>query len=54
VVLENFSWINFMLSVIFLALFVVKTLMEERFLAEDPAYAAYMGEVKYRWIPGVV
>jgi protein-S-isoprenylcysteine O-methyltransferase Ste14 len=54
VVLENFSWINFMLSVIFLALFVVKTLMEERFLAEDPAYAAYMREVKYRWIPGVV
>ena len=54
VVLENFSWVNLLLSLVFLALFVIKTLMEERFLAEDPAYAAYMGEVKYRWIPGVV
>ena len=54
VVLENFSWINLTLSLIFLALFVIKTLMEERFLAEDPAYAAYMKEVRHRWIPGVL
>ena len=54
VVLENFSWVNFVLSLIFLALFVIKTLMEERFLSEDPTYAAYMKEVRHRWIPGVV
>ena len=54
VILENFSWVNFALSMIFFSLFVIKTLMEERFLAEDPAYAAYMREVRYRWIPGVL
>lgn len=54
VILENFSPVNFALSLIFFALFVVKTLMEERFLAEDPAYAAYMRKVRHRWIPGVV
>jgi protein-S-isoprenylcysteine O-methyltransferase Ste14 len=54
VILENFSPVNFALSLIFFALFVVKTLMEERFLAEDPAYAAYMKEVRHRWIPGIL
>jgi protein-S-isoprenylcysteine O-methyltransferase Ste14 len=54
VILENFSRVNLVLSLIFFALFIIKTLMEERFLAEDPAYAAYMREVRYRWIPGVL
>ena len=54
VVLENFSWVNLLLSLVFLALFVIKTLMEERFLSEDPDYAAYMEAVRYRWIPGVL
>jgi protein-S-isoprenylcysteine O-methyltransferase Ste14 len=54
VVMENFSWVNFALSVVFLGLFVVKTLMEERFLAEDPEYARYMREVRHRWVPGVL
>lgn len=54
VILENFSWINCVLSMIFFALFVIKTLMEERFLREDPDYAAYMERVRYRWIPGVL
>ena len=54
VILESFSWINLVLSVIFFALFVIKTLMEERFLREDPYYAAYMERVRYRWIPGVL
>jgi len=54
VVLENFSRVNLILSVIFVALFVIKTLMEERFLAEDPAYARYMNEVRHRWIPGIL
>ncbi len=53
VMLENFSWVNLGLSVVFLGLFVVKTLMEESFLRIDPVYERYMGEVPYRWIPGV-
>lgn len=54
VVLESFSWVNFVLSLVFLGLFVVKTLMEESFLRLDPAYERYMKEVRYRWIPGVL
>jgi Putative protein-S-isoprenylcysteine methyltransferase len=53
VVLENFSWVNLVLSLIFLGLFVIKTLMEEDFLRRDPAYARYMDQVRYRWIPGI-
>ena len=34
-------------------LFIVKTFMEEAFLAEDPTYAQYMRRVRYRWIPGI-
>ena len=54
VVLENFSLVNLILSLFFVAIFVVKTLMEERFLAEDPEYAEYMKRVRFRWIPGII
>jgi protein-S-isoprenylcysteine O-methyltransferase Ste14 len=54
VVLEGFSWLNLVLSLAFLGLFVIKTLMEERFLRVDPVYRHYMREVRYRWIPGLV
>lgn len=54
VVLENFSLVNLILSIIFLGLFVIKTLMEEDFLRRDPAYARYMEEVRHRWIPRVI
>lgn len=54
VVLENFSWVNFGLSTVFIGLFVIKTLMEERFLALDPVYAGYMERVRHRWIPGLL
>lgn len=54
VVLENFSWVNLLLSLVFFGLFVIKTLMEENFLREDPVYAKYMEEVRYRWIPGLL
>ena len=54
VVLENFSRVNLILSLIFLGLFVIKTLMEENFLRQDPAYARYMSDVPYRWIPGLL
>jgi protein-S-isoprenylcysteine O-methyltransferase Ste14 len=54
VVLESFSWVNLVLSLVFLGLFVVKTLMEENFLRADPVYARYMQAVRYRWIPGLL
>lgn len=54
VILESFSWVNLALSVVFLGLFVIKTLMEERFLAENPVYREYMARVRHRWIPGLV
>jgi protein-S-isoprenylcysteine O-methyltransferase Ste14 len=53
VILEGFSWPNLALSLVFLGLFVSKTLMEESFLRIDPEYERYMREVRYRWIPGV-
>jgi protein-S-isoprenylcysteine O-methyltransferase Ste14 len=54
VILENFTWLNLVLSLVFLGLFVIKTLMEESFLRIDPAYEQYMREVRYRWVPGIV
>jgi len=54
VILESFSWLNLALSIVFLGLFVIKTLMEESFLRVDPAYERYMREVPYRWVPGIV
>ncbi len=34
--------------------FLIKSVVEERFLRTDPAYAAYMARVRHRWIPGVL
>ena len=34
--------------------FLIKSVVEERFLRADPEYAAYMAGVRQRWIPGVV
>lgn len=33
--------------------FMVKSVVEERFLAGDPAYADYMRRVRWRWVPGI-
>jgi protein-S-isoprenylcysteine O-methyltransferase Ste14 len=33
--------------------FVIKTFVEEGFLRKDPAYAAYMERVRWRWFPGI-
>jgi protein-S-isoprenylcysteine O-methyltransferase Ste14 len=32
---------------------MLKSVIEERFLRDNPEYAAYMTQVRYRWIPGV-
>lgn len=53
IVLRGFTLLNALIMIIGMGLFVVKTFMEEDFLAEDPTYARYMKRVRYRWIPGV-
>jgi protein-S-isoprenylcysteine O-methyltransferase Ste14 len=52
-VLRAYSPQNLAIALIGASLFVVKTLMEEDFLSEDPSYARYMRRVRWRWIPGV-
>ena len=47
------SWRNLALDAIAVGLFVVKTHVEERFLAQNPDYAAYMRTVRWRWFPGL-
>jgi protein-S-isoprenylcysteine O-methyltransferase Ste14 len=53
IVLRGFTPLNALIMVIGVGLFIVKTFMEEDFLAEDPTYARYMKRVRYRWIPGI-
>ena len=53
IVLRGFTPLNALIMIIGVGLFIVKTLMEEDFLAEDPTYAQYMKRVRYRWIPGI-
>jgi protein-S-isoprenylcysteine O-methyltransferase Ste14 len=52
-VLRAWSPTNLLLSLVPVVLFVVKSFMEERFLAEDPAYRRYMDRVRWRWLPGI-
>lgn len=33
--------------------FVLKSIIEERFLAEDPEYVKYMQQVRWRWLPWI-
>lgn len=52
--LGAFSPINFVLLSLFTIVFVIKSFIEEDFLKSDPAYAAYLAKVKWRWFPGIV
>ena len=45
--------LNLLLILIIVGLFMLKSVIEERFLRDNPEYAAYMQEVRYRWLPGV-
>ena len=51
--LSSFTWRNFMLDMLWIALFIAKTFIEERFLASNPTYLEYMHRVRWRWLPGV-
>ena len=52
--LAHFSPINAGLVFAGVALFVLKSLMEEHFLSQDPEYRRYAERVRWRWIPYVV
>jgi protein-S-isoprenylcysteine O-methyltransferase Ste14 len=52
-VLRSYSWLNLTMAVALVALLMLRGVVEERFLREDPGYAAYMREVRWRWIPGI-
>ncbi|HEV7968385.1 MAG TPA: methyltransferase [Candidatus Acidoferrales bacterium] len=54
VALDLYSVRNVILIAIGMFWFVLKSVVEERFLREDPRYAAYMQRVRARWIPFVV
>lgn len=45
---------NLLINGLFVFWFVIKSLVEESFLKNDPAYAAYLQRVRWHWIPGVI
>jgi protein-S-isoprenylcysteine O-methyltransferase Ste14 len=51
--LSSCSLINALVIALGCLMYVIKTLMEESFLSEDPEYAAYMKRVRWRWFPGL-
>ena len=53
VVLRSYSLLNLIVAATIVALFMIKSIVEEKFLSEDPEYAAYLQGVRWRWIPGV-
>ena len=52
-VLRSYSMLNLTMAVILIALLMIRGVVEERFLREDPGYAAYLQEVRWRWFPGI-
>jgi len=53
VTLSRFSPVDLMLAAIGVMLFMVKSLVEERFLAQDPQYRQYMRQTRWRWVPWI-
>jgi protein-S-isoprenylcysteine O-methyltransferase Ste14 len=51
--LRAYSPLNLLLSVVLIGLFMLKSVIEEHFLRGNPEYAAYMKQVRWRWLPGV-
>ena len=52
--LRAYSVINATTVAIGIALYMLKSLTEERFLAQDAAYRSYATSVRRRWIPGLL
>ena len=53
-VLRAFSPLNAAVAIGLVALLMLRGVIEERFLREDAGYAAYLQQVRWRWIPGIV
>ena len=52
-VLRAFSRLNLAIAAALIVSLMLRGVVEEQFLREDPEYAAYLAEVRWRWIPGI-
>ena len=52
-VLRAYSVSNLLAAATVIALFMIKSIVEERFLRQDPQYADYLTRVRWRWVPMV-
>ena len=52
-VLRAFSPLNVAIAAALIASLMLRGVVEEHFLRQDPAYAAYLAEVRWRWVPGI-
>ena len=52
-ILRAYSPLNVAMFSFIVALFVIKSVVEENFLKSDPLYAEYMQLVPFRWFPGI-
>jgi protein-S-isoprenylcysteine O-methyltransferase Ste14 len=52
-VLRSYSVLNLAMALVLIALLMFVGAGEERFLRKDPGYAAYLQEVRWRWVRGI-
>ncbi|MDB5986985.1 MAG: putative protein-S-isoprenylcysteine methyltransferase-like [Nevskia sp.] len=52
-VLSSYSPLNALQAALGCFWFMIKSVVEERFLAADPAYRQYLLRVRWRWLPGI-
>lgn len=52
-VLRAYSPLNLAIAAALVVSLMLRGVVEEQFLREDPAYAAYLAEVRWRWFPGL-
>jgi len=46
-------FLSIRLRTVAIALLMVRSVVEKRFLQEDACYASYLREVPWRWFPGI-
>ena len=51
--LRSYTPVNLLLGLTVILLFMIKSVVEESFLKDDPEYAAYLRQVRSRWFPGI-
>jgi len=52
-VLRAFSPLNMAIAAALIVSLMLRGVVEEHFLREDPAYSVYLTEVRWRWLPGI-